>query len=137
MVNGIDHAQRMLLELEKVNPQATNRIRHLATLEPDWDGDGGDPMAPEAMGTTAWILLTTRALTPAGVPEPFVAPLPDGGLQVDWESPSGAELMLVVQPNGTVIEFLLDTPTESGGLEGTEGIVSEDATLSELMARLG
>jgi hypothetical protein len=62
--------------------------------------------------------------------------LPDGGLDLEWELDSGAEMMLVVPPTGRDIEYLLDEPTDSGDVIESEGLLLEDITLSELISRL-
>ena len=130
------NADQVLATLQASSPEAVERIRKLTNLEPDWDGYGGSPPTEEAVKATAELLLETHKLI-QGLPEgPFIAPLPEGGLELEWELDSGAELMLVIPPTGTDVRYLLDEPTSSGDINESEGLVSKDTTLSELINRL-
>ena len=131
-----DDASQALATLETTNPGAVERIRKLTNLEPDWDGYSGDPPTEEAVKTTAVLLLAIHGLTRGLLESPFIAPLPDGGLELEWELDSGAELMLVIPSTGMDIRYLLDEPTSSGHIIESEGVVPKDATLSELVSRL-
>ncbi len=128
-----DGAHQALANLRVANPRAAERIRKLRTLEPDWDGYGGSPPTEEAVKATAELLLETRRLTQGLLESPFIAPLPEGGLELEWELDSGAELMLVIPPTGTDIKHLLDEPASSGGVNESEGVVAKDVALSELV----
>ena len=129
-------ANRVLAALQATNPGAVEKIRRLANLEPDWDGYGGGPPTEEAVKAAAALLLETHRLTQRPLEVPFIAPLPEGGLELEWDLDSGAELMLVIPPTGTDIRYLLDEPTSSGDIYESEGVVPKDATLSELISRL-
>lgn len=122
--------------LQTTNPQAVERIRKLAKLERGWDGYGGDPPTEEAIKTTATLLSDTSKLTHGLLKIPFIAPSPDGGLALEWELDSGAELMLVIPPTDTDIRYLLDEPTNTGNIKKSEGALPQDATLTELIRRL-
>ena len=101
----------MLKQLELLratNPAAVDRIGKLAKLEPGWDGYDGDPPTEEAIETTAKLLTAVYRLTHGALKNPFIAPSPDGGLDLEWELDSGAELMLVIPPTGTDVRYLLD-----------------------------
>jgi hypothetical protein len=129
-------ANHVLATLQATNPEAVEKIRKLGDLELDWDGYGGIPPTEEAVKATAWLLLETYNLTQGQLKNPFIAPLPEGGLELEWELDSGVELMLVIPPTGTDIEYLLEEPKGSGDVNESEGIVPKDATLSELINRL-
>ena len=129
-------AYQILAALQVTYPGAVKRIRKLASLEPDWDGYGGRPPTEEAVTAAAGLLLETHGLTQGRLDSPFIAPLPEGGLELEWDLDFGAELMLVIPPTGTDIRYLLDEPTSSSGIDESEGVVSKDATLSELISRL-
>ena len=125
-------ANLVLATLQVSNPEAVARIRKLTHLEQDWDGYGGKPLTQKAIKETAKLLLEIYELTHGQLENPFIAPLPDGGLELEWELNSGAELMLVIPPTGTDIEYL----EESRGSGQSEGIIPTDATLGELIDRL-
>ena len=129
-------ANHVLATLQATNPEAVEKIRKLGDLELDWDGYGGIPPTGEAVKATAWLLLETYKLTQGQLKNPFIAPLPEGGLELEWELDSSVELMLVIPPTGTDIEYLLEEPQGSGDVNESEGIVPKDATLSELINRL-
>ena len=129
-------ANHVLATLQATNPEAVEKIRKLGDLELDWDGYGGIPPTGEAVKATAWLLLETYRLTQGQLKNPFIAPLPEGGLELEWELDSSVELMLVIPPTGTDIEYLLEEPQGSGDVNESEGIVPKDATLSELINRL-
>jgi hypothetical protein len=128
-----DGAHQALANLRVANPRAAERIRKLRTLEPDWDGYGGSPPTEEAVKATAVLLLEAHILTQGLLESPFIAPLPEGGLELEWELDSGAELMLVIPPTGTDIRYLLDEPASSGDINESEGVVPKDVALSELV----
>ena len=129
-------ANQVLAALQATNPGAVERIRKLTGLEPDWDGYGGGSPTEEAVKAAAALLLETHRLTEGLLESPFIAPLPEGGLELEWDLDSGAELMLVIPPTGTDIRYLLDAPTSSNDINESEGVVPKDATLSELISRL-
>ncbi len=130
------NASPVLATLQSASPEAVERIRKLADLEPNWDGYGGSPPTEQAVKATAALLLETNKLSRGLLEEPFIAPLPEGGLELEWELDSGAELMLVIPPTGIDVRYLLDEPMISGDINESEGVVSKDATLSELINQL-
>ena len=125
-----------LATLQASNPEAAERIRKLASLEQGWDGYGGVPPTQKAVKATAELLVRAHKLTGGLLESPFIAPLPEGGLELEWELDSGAELMLVIPPTGTDVRYLLDELTSSDDVKESEGIVTKDTTLSELISRL-
>ena len=122
--------------LSKINEVAAKRIGDLARLQQDWDGYGGEPIAQEAINRTAGLLMIIQGLTGGKLQNPFIAPLPDGGLELEWEMDSGVELTLIVRGGGREIKYLLDVPNDSGGIEESEGLLPKDASLSELVTGL-
>lgn len=130
---SVNHA---LATLQATNSSAAERIKKLASLEPGWDGYGGVPPTQEAVKATAELLLETHRLTGGLLESPFIAPLPEGGLELEWELDSGAELMLVIPPTGRDIRYLLDGPTSSGDVKESEGVVPRDTSLNQLISRL-
>ncbi len=129
-------ANQVLTNLQGANATAAERLRKLSKLEPDWDGYGGLTPTKEAITETASLLIEIRKLTHGELEEPFIAPLPDGGLELEWELPSGVEAMLVIPPSGREIRYLLDEPTDSGEVIESVGILWKDISLSALVSRL-
>ena len=129
----LDHALDSLL---KVNADAAERITQFAGFGPGWLEEDSVPITPEAMETTACLLLVADRLCGDSVQKPFVAPSPDGGIAVEWESESGVELDLIIPPEGRGIRYLLDIPRPSGGFHEDEGLMPRDASLSDLLSHL-
>ena len=128
--------QEVLNALQFVDPRAVEKIKRLTNLEPNWDGYGGTPPTEEAVKATAKLLLETHQIEQGLLESLFIAPLPEGGLELEWDLDSGAELMLVIPSTGTVIRYLLDEPTSSGRVIESEGVLSKETTLEELIRRL-
>lgn len=73
------------------------RLQRLAQLEEGWDGAGASPLSPVAVAhaaLTAYSVLSTYGHAPS-----FIAPIPDGGVQVEWGSGESA-LELTIGPDG-------------------------------------
>ena len=49
--------------------------------------------------------------------DPFIAPLSDGGLQMEWRSYASATLVLVIPSEAAQIEYLLDVQESTGVVE--------------------
>ena len=107
------------------------RIAGFADLEPDWDSYGAEPSSPVARTeATRWVEIVADLFEPrvgaAAVPY-SVAPLADGGVQIEWRG-SGGIVELEVGPAG-----------ELGYLfEGTGDPTNEadDASWSEVLRAL-
>lgn len=93
------------LEVRLREPEG-GRIANLATLEPGWDGHGGDPPTEKALARLRGF---DRALS--------YVPMSDGGIQVEFHA-LGLDFEIVIGPNGEVAGYLLDTP--SFELEGRD-----------------
>ena len=106
-------------------------------LLPNWERYGADPTTEQAIETTAKLLRAVYRIGHGVLESPFIAPSPDGGLDLEWELDSGAELMLVIPPTGTDVRYIFDKMTSSGDTIESEGALPEDegATLTELISR--
>jgi hypothetical protein len=62
-------------------PPILSRLDHLLGLEKDWDSYGAAPIEPDtarsALGILSQVMSRQREV-------PFIAPLNDGGLQIEW-----------------------------------------------------
>ena len=122
--------------LRMVAPSALKRIEHLMSLRSNWDGYGGLPISDNAVRVAIQLLLQVHRLTKGEPKLPFIAPQPDGGLEMEWIQDSGKELTLVVPADGNEIEYLLDIPADGDAIEESEGVLNIDAQLSALISRL-
>jgi hypothetical protein len=110
------------------------RIAQFADLRPDWDSYGGDPPSPRARTEAGqWVeivadLFGARA-GDAAVPY-SVAPLADGGVQLEWRGRSGV-VELEVGPEGE-LGYLFLAGAE-GGAPAEEG---DDASWSDVLRAL-
>jgi hypothetical protein len=58
-----------------------HNVARLAALPSDWDGEGSPPPSLAAISTLLGLL---QGLTYYSLPTPFVCPLREGGLQIEW-----------------------------------------------------
>ncbi len=102
----------MVLDTPRISLQPTvQRIAELADLGPDWDSYGAEPLTAKALIEA--VRLTTRmaerfasAAEQRALPW-MVAPLADGGVQIEWRGASGA-LEVEISPEGQ-FGYLLET----------------------------
>ena len=131
-----DEALSAKTSLQLFAPKALQRIEHLMRLDFNWDGYGGLPITNKAIHIATQLLFQAHRLTKGELKLPFIAPLPEGGLELEWIQDSGKELTLVISPDGREIEFLLDIPSTEGKIDESEGVLHKDAQLSTLIACL-
>jgi hypothetical protein len=117
-------------------PELSERLNRLATLPQNWDSYGAVPMHPKTMNRVRSVLLEILALGGEGLPLPFIAPSPDGGIELEWKTTSNKELMLDIPPVEGHMAFLLVEPTDSGDEQETEGKIGDLYTLEEVVRRL-
>jgi hypothetical protein len=103
------------------------RLTELGAFREDWDGYGAERPTSAAIGAARALVMAADDACP-GIP--FIAPVADGGLQLEWTAADGRELILTIGPNGTPGEFLVDRPNGKGTLEGE---IQEPAQLRGLM----
>ena len=116
--------------------ELSDRLDHLADLPQNWDSYGASPINPKVIQRVRAILREILALGGEDIPLPFVAPAGDGGLELEWTSLSGEELMLELSPEDRPVAFLLVERTDSGEKKETEGTIGDLFTLEEITRRL-
>ncbi len=120
--------------LETVNKEWTDRLKSLNRLESDWDGYGAQPIAEPATIQTCQVLKgAAEKLQSLEHFQLFIAPMPDGGLEIDLDIPEERELMLVIPPEGTPIRFLLTTHDSAGAEIETEGTLNPHIPMTNLI----
>ncbi|HEY7065791.1 MAG TPA: hypothetical protein VII06_30225 [Chloroflexota bacterium] len=94
--------------------ETEQQLAELREFEHDWDGAGANAPTPEAIvraGALVGAVVAQHPDTESGVVSPFdIAPLPDGGVLVEWRRPEGA-IAVFVLANGRY-DYLL---TEGAG----------------------
>ena len=124
-------------DLDMVNPQCSERLRLLAALEPNWDGYGANTIARSALQSCANLLFQLFRNTDPHSHQLFIAPLANGGIELEWDWQSGNELMLVISPSHDPIEYLASTVDQSSGQETeSEGIITNVTSLQQLLDTL-
>ncbi len=109
---------------------AYQRLAHFAELDADWDSYGAMPIAERAVSTAERFLMSVRDELSDSLGERIrphsVAPLPDGGVQMEWRAPAGA-FELEISPGGD-FGCLLVHEGESGQThEERENVTFRDA----------
>ncbi len=87
--------------------ELSDRLDHLAGLPQNWDSYGASPINPKVIQRVRAILREILVSGGEDVPLPFIAPSGDGGLELEWTSVSGKELMLELPPGDRPVAFLL------------------------------
>src|SRR5688572_33491227 len=79
---------------------ALKRLAQLEALERDWDSYGGLPPCTRSLTMAQSIMVQmAKRFEERGVPAE-VMPIADGGIQIEWQGPSGA-LALNAAPDGS------------------------------------
>jgi hypothetical protein len=101
-----------------------DRISTLEKLEENWDSYGGLPVAAAAISRVR-VLLSNLDIE--DMPTPHVAPLPDGGVGLQWRV-AGRDLEIEIEPNGET--HYLQTKV------GTESVAGDVRSLSQAQSAL-
>jgi len=118
------------------------KLDELARLEPDWDSYGARPMTAIAINQANKLLIdVARHYLELGLlhvlrTKPwFIAPLADGGIQIEWKSNRGA-LEVEIGGDGQ-IGYLIEPPTgqfeNAGNEQATNWAVLVD-TICQFLA---
>lgn len=99
----------LLLEIEQ-------RLRHLASLQTNWDSYGASPVGRVALGKTRKLLLYLYSLNLPSLPAAFIAPDPEGGIGIEWDFGLGREVLLTISAEGQ-LTYVLDMGRKRGEQE--------------------
>ena len=120
--------------LEIVNPGWADLLKSLTFLQPNWDGYGAEPISePAAVQTCRVLQAIAKGHQGSEYLQLFIAPMPDGGIEIDLDLPEERELMLVMPPEGTPIRFLSTTRDQTGAEAETEGTVGPNTSIPNLV----
>ena len=111
------------------------QIEELSTLEPNWDGEGASQISALAVAKST--RLAVQAKEQIKVLPSFVSPIPDGGLQVEWQTGT-SRLELMVAPDGELAGLLVNTAKHLPRNTVEEHNISDDrvmALLEEMYSR--
>jgi hypothetical protein len=114
-------------------PTWEKHFEQLRQLPKNWDSYGAPRISKEAIEKGKSIL---TVMTSIGFPERFfVAPAPDGGIQIEWNLPR-KELILEIPRTGKPVRYLLIETTVAGEEVEIEGNVPEREGLEQLLKRI-
>ncbi len=106
------------------------RLDELTTLASNWDGSGAQSVDRGALRLAGAVII--QALR-AGLPEPEIFPVPDGGVQIEWQA-GPVELELEIECGGQVGVFVCD---DEQAAQQIDGQIPEDLSRFALaLARL-
>jgi hypothetical protein len=86
------------------------RLKELAQLEADWDSYGAKAISSVALVTAFEVLEGVKERLSTKVKEPlpqFIAPLADGGLQLEWSRKQG-DIEVEIYPDGDLGYVLIE-----------------------------
>ncbi len=114
-------------------PTWEQRFKQLRQLPENWDSYGAPRISDKAIEKGRSILTVLMA---AGFSQQFfVAPSPNGGIEIEWELP-GKELALEIPPTGEPITYLLVETTTTGEDHEAEEATLEMEGLEQLLQRI-
>jgi hypothetical protein len=90
------------------------RLDELAGLSGGWDGH--DAKRIDQLALTLACRLMQQALH-AGLPEPELFPVPDGGVQLEWKA-GALELELEIEPGARALVFACDDERSGQRIDG-------------------
>lgn len=113
-----------------VTRRTRERLDQLRRLTEGWDCEQARPIDPDALELAR---MAAERLLRAGLSEPEVFPVPDGGVQLEWRA-GPLELEVEVEPGASAVVFLCDD--EQSG-ERIDGVLPRDESRFALaLARL-
>ena len=115
----------------------TRRLGELAALPDDWDSYGASPISPGSIQAAEDLLRTLDAQTgwrPGTTMAPsHIAPLPSGGVQLEWAGPA-MDIEVEVSAQGRLAYLLIDRT--GNGRRFTEDEDVSSATVVALVTRV-
>ena len=123
-----------LAQLEAAQPNWAQRVKILEELPYGWDGFGAAPMTKDAIKSCIQLLRAIVDLPHCSSigKKLFIAPLPDGGLELDWDFQVENDLIILVPPEGKPVQFLQTLIGPSGEEREREGILDTDDNMANL-----
>ena len=97
-----------------VQERVDHRLERLLALGSGWDGADARRLDPDALTTAARVI---AAGISAGLPEPELFPVPDGGVQVEWRA-GPVELELEIEPGQEAVVFVCDDEQTGQQIDG-------------------
>ncbi len=99
--------------------ETVDRLRHLLALAENWDSYGASPVSEVAVRD---VLVLLQDLMPMTWQAPFIAPLANGGLQVEWAMHEVEVGFLVNPDEGTTAYVFSEDTDEEWSLSGPRSV---------------
>jgi hypothetical protein len=116
---------------------SNRRLDELAALPDDWDSYGAPPLSATAIrharGTLLALTEQPDLLGVSGVNPAHIAPLPSGGVQLEWTGPR-AEIEVEIAPDGKLDCLLIERSGEQRSFTEAEDVSA--ATIIDLVRRV-
>jgi hypothetical protein len=109
-VAGSQSTYEVRTDMESIIPALT-RLNELAQLQPNWDSYDAEALTPSAIAAASLLITSVnedrRSLTGRPAPPWVVAPVPDGGVQVEWMA-SPRKIVVQIDPDGELSYLVVD-----------------------------
>lgn len=111
------------------------KIGKFSRLKENWDSYGAKPIDKECIDKSLKIieeLIKLKSTESFDIPNPFIAPLSSGGIQIEWERDE-RYLEINISSNASIVDFYTTDNTKGGQLS-LEGSLKSVSFISELIA---
>lgn len=111
------------------------KIGKFSKFADNWDSYGAKPIDKECIAQSLKVieeLIRLKSIESFKIPNPFIAPLSSGGIQIEWEE-NDRYLEITISPNNPNIDYFATDKTKGGQLS-LEGPLKSVTFLNELLA---
>lgn len=109
------------------------RLEELRQLPDNWDSYGAPRITDKALEKARSVLTLMTAT--GSFAQPFVAPSPNGGVQIEWYIPTG-EVELRIPPNGDPLTYSTVETTADGQEREVEETIPRTDSLARLLQKI-
>jgi hypothetical protein len=126
-----------LAHVHAIREEALQRLNQLTTLQPNWDSENGLPPTACAITKATWLLgkiAEDFGLIAGAAIRPYaVAPLGDGGVQLEWRGPA-RDIEVEVGPTGELAYLFIEGHGAQRRFSEAAGV--PDREVVDLIARV-
>lgn len=112
------------------------KISTFVNLPKGWDGIGSLPTTALAAGIAIQLLSGAHGTAALLGLNESAGPLPNGGLDLEWNSPDGHELLIEVQPQKGNLSYVLGRKAADGSYHDKSGRLANLNDARELVGKL-
>jgi hypothetical protein len=129
--------QTTLAQRRAIRDEALERLNQLTTLEPSWDSEDGLPPTACAITKATWLLTEIAedfGSTVGAAVRPYaVAPLGDGGVQLEWRG-SSCDIEVEVGSTGELAYLFIERHGAQRQFSEADGVA--DREIIDLISRV-